>query len=169
MLRFNTTRTAERRYRLSSAVRLSQPAAFTRLNLAPPGAWRLARACSRLQNRRQLQPKEPSGFAENLSGLIERVTFFNEETGLTVLTRDAIAQFLQPRPDWRLTRFSLDGQAAAQPPPAGWCSAKAPRQHLRDTPELSIMPNTFRLTHHHSLPACPREKVWAKTSSSSRA
>jgi hypothetical protein len=33
------------------------------------------------------------------------------EKGLAVgaLTRDAIAQFLYPRPDWRATLFSLDG------------------------------------------------------------
>ena len=32
-----------------------------------------------------MQPKAPSDFAESLSGLIERVTFFNEENGFTVL------------------------------------------------------------------------------------
>ncbi len=32
-----------------------------------------------------MQQKAPSGFAESLSGLIERVTFFNEENGFTVL------------------------------------------------------------------------------------
>jgi hypothetical protein len=33
------------------------------------------------------------------------------EAGLRIgaLTRDAIAQFLYPREDWRLTRFCLDG------------------------------------------------------------
>jgi hypothetical protein len=37
------------------------------------------------QHRAVLQPQPKSHFAESLSGLIERVTFFNEESGFTVL------------------------------------------------------------------------------------
>jgi hypothetical protein len=48
-------------------------------------AWALAPLDVRLQNCQRLQPQPTKQFADSLSGLIERATFFNEENGYAVL------------------------------------------------------------------------------------
>ena len=52
----------------------------------------LARSVPKIHNPHALPPPLPVAFPESLSGLIERVTFFNEETGFGVLQVKAKGQ-----------------------------------------------------------------------------
>ncbi len=60
---------------------------FTAFSSPDPGLFSSALACcgGRTQNVAVLQKQPTTGYAESLSGLIERVTFFNEENGFAVL------------------------------------------------------------------------------------